>query len=493
MAKYNNPAGGVESSVGTQFETFYYQKKALIEMRKQEFFGQLASTINMPKNFGKAIKSYHYLPILDDANINDEGIDAAGVVGDGVAVGKVKATVKVVQAGVRMSALAGADNTSGTKFFTATDVVTATTEAAALLAAATYLFSIGFGTDTATSVAAALAAGWQVSGQTGSTNPNGDLAAEATVPYGGNLYASSKDVGAIMLKMPLLSENGGDVNNVSVRRVEVTGSIEKYGFKTTYTQESLDFDSDADLEMHINREMLNAAGEMTEDLLQVDLLNAAGVIRLGGDALTVAGMGDSGDLAEITYTDLRKVSLTLDDNRCPKQTKLITGSRMVDTSVVEAARYAYIGNAIEIQMRDMKDADGNKVFISVAKYGSAGTIANGEIGQIDSIKLIVVPEMMHFTSAGADSTTNTQGYRDTAGKFDVFPILIVGSESFKTIGFQTDGKTVKFKIKHSKPGSPESYAMDPYGETGFMSIKWYYGTMITRPERIACLKTLAKW
>ena len=48
----------------------------------------------------------------------------------------------------------------------------------------------------------------------------------------------------------------------------------------------------------------------------------------------------------------------------------------------------------------------------------------------------------------------------TNGKFDVFPMLVVGDGSFTSIGFQTDGKTVKFKIKHSEPGSPETYAND---------------------------------
>lgn len=39
----------------------------------------LASVTNMPKNYGKTIKVYEYIPMLDDRNINDQGIDAAGV------------------------------------------------------------------------------------------------------------------------------------------------------------------------------------------------------------------------------------------------------------------------------------------------------------------------------------------------------------------------------------------------------------------------------
>ena len=73
----------------------------------------------------------------------------------------------------------------------------------------------------------------------------------------------------------------------------------------------------------------------------------------------------------------------------------------------------------------------------------------------------------------------------------MFPILVVGDQSFTTIGFQTDGKSVKFKITHKAPGEATADRSDPYGEMGFMSIKWYYGFMALRPERIAVIKTAA--
>lgn len=76
---YNDPAGGTPSGVGAQFRTDYYAKKALIEAKKETYFGQMADTISMPKHYGKTIKKYHYMPLLDDANVNDQGIDAAGL------------------------------------------------------------------------------------------------------------------------------------------------------------------------------------------------------------------------------------------------------------------------------------------------------------------------------------------------------------------------------------------------------------------------------
>ena len=48
MTIYNDPAGGSASSVGTQFRTDHYYKKALTEAAKETYFGQLADVRAMP-------------------------------------------------------------------------------------------------------------------------------------------------------------------------------------------------------------------------------------------------------------------------------------------------------------------------------------------------------------------------------------------------------------------------------------------------------------
>jgi len=386
--QYNDPAGGTPSSVGNQFNTFHYIKQALIEARKEQYFSQLADTTSMPKNMGKKIKRYHYIPLLDDANINDQGIDAAGV-----------------------------------------------------------------------------------------TIANG------------NLYGSSKDVGTITDKLPVLSETGGRVNRVGFKRKELEGSFEKFGFFDEYTQESLDFDTDAELLQHINREMLNGANEITEDALQIDLLNSAGVIRYAGGATQNSEI-DGTDLVE--FGDLMRLSIDLDNNRTPKHTKMITGTRMVDTATIQGARVLYCGSEMIPTLKGMKDLHGNPAFISIEKYAAGGQTLTGEIGTIDQFRIVIVPEMLKWAGAGADIAVGDASHYETGGKYDVFPMLVIGSESFTTIGFQTDGKSVKFKIYHKKPGEQTADRNDPYGETGFMSIKWYYGFMVLRPERIGLIKTAAK-
>lgn len=389
---YNDPAGGTPSEIGVQFRTDYYAKKALIDLKKEMYFGQLAETTAMPKNYGKKIKKYHYLPLLDDRNVNDQGLDASG----------------------------------------------------------------------------------------------------ATIANG-NLYGSSKDVGTISGKLPLLKETGGRVNRVGFKRIELEGTIEKFGFFDEYTQESLDFDTDAQLKMHINREMLRGANEMTEDALQIDLLLAAGVIRYGGVATQDTEItGEGANVSKLDYSDFMHMAIELDNNRCPKSTEIITGTRIVDTKVVNAARYMYLGSEMIPTIEKMTDHFGNAAFISVEHYAAAGTVAHGETGTVGKFRIIVVPEMQHWEGAGATATNANLGYRETGGKYDVFPLLVIGSGSFTTIGFQTGGSTTKFKIYHKAPGKETADRNDPYGEMGFMSIKWYYGMLVLRAEWIALGKSVAE-
>lgn len=470
---YNDPVGGSPSTIGTQLRTDKYDRKALIEAAKKMYFSQLASTIDMPKHMGKTIKKYHYLPILDAGNVNDQGIDATG------SSAQYKKTIFIRKAGEKANVYR--DNRTAVG-----EGATAAAALTAARAAATDLFKGWdvFTTDYATTKAAleGLADPWVI-----------DESVPA-VPNTGNLYGSSKDVGTIVGKMPTLREDGGKVNRVGHTRIELQGTFEKFGFHDTYTAESLAFDTDEELEMHIRRENLRAATEISEDALQIDLLNAAGLIRNGGNALAMAEInGEAGTESLISYKDLQRTSIDLDENNCPKHTKVIKGSQMVDTQTIPSARVIFIGSELQTTIEGMVDQFGERAFTPIEKYAAATKTLQGEIGAIYQFRVVVVPEMMHWAGAGAPVVAN-QGYRETNGKYDVFPMLVVGDESFTTIGFQTGGQGNKFMIKHSKPGSNESYSTDdPYGEVGFHSIKWWYGFMALRSERIALLRCVAPW
>lgn len=376
---------GSNSTMKPQNRTFFWQRKSLIDAQREAYFGQLANVTVMPKNHGKTIKVYHYIPLLDDRNINDQGIDASGA-----------------------------------------------------------------------------------------------------VIANGNLYGSSKDVGTITAKLPLLGENGGRVNRVGFKRTEIEGSIYELGFFSEYTEDSMQFDTDDGLMSHIQRETLTGASQISEAILQKDLINGAGTIRYAGSATSKATVKGT-DL--VTYGALMRLGIDLDNNRTPRSTTIITGTRYIDTVTVGATRAMYVGSELLPTLRAMKDLHGAPAFKPVEQYAAGTTTLKGEVGAIDSFRVIVVPEMMRFESAGVASASGT--VYTTGGKIDVFPMMVVGDGAFSTIGFQTDGKTVKFKQIHKAPGEAQASREDPYGKTGFMSIQWWYGILIMRPERIALVYTAA--
>ena len=391
---YNAP-NGTPSTIdkggnSSQMNTFFYLKKAIIEARKEQFFIPLASSIDMPKHYGKTVRIDEYSPLLDDRNKNDQGIDANGAV-------------------------------------------------------------------------------------------NAD----------GNLYGSSKDIGTITSKLPLLTENGGRVNRVGFTRITREGTLRQLGFFYEFTQDTLNFDSDAELASHLARELLNGATEIVEDILQKDLISAAGVTVYPGAATAIAEVTGEGATPDVlNYNSLMRADQILTDNRCPKNTKVITGSRLIDTKTLPACRIAYIGSELVPVLKGMRDLFGNKAFIEVQHYADATTPLNGEIGSIDNIRFIQVPEMEHMAGQGATVAANP-GYRETGGKYDVYPLLIVGDDSFSCIGFQTDGSKLNFDIITKNPGREQANRNDPYGLTGFSSIKFWYGFLCKRPERILVMWSVA--
>jgi len=394
MAQLYNAPPGTPSDIGPQFNTHYWDRRSLIDAAEQMFFSPLADVRSMPMHYGKELKVYFYVPLLDDRNVNDQGLDASG----------------------------------------------------------------------------------------------------AVTAYG-NMYGSSKDVGLISARMPTLTEEGGRVNRVGFTRLERNGTLQEHGFFTEFSDDMMTFDTDSDLYGHMSREMIAGANEITEDLLQIDLLSNAGTVVYTGVATQDSEItGEGANPSVVTFMDLKKLSIVLDDNRTPKNTKIIKGSTMNDTATINASRIMYIGSDLQITVENMVDGLGNPAFVPVRKYAAASTIMNGEIGSVGDFRIIVVPNMMNWEGAGAVATASNLGYADDGDNYNIFPMLVVGDGSFATVGLQGSGKKgakQKFKIIVKKPGKEMATIQDPYGKIGFSSITFYHGFIALRPERLAVVKTVA--
>lgn len=399
---YNSPITGTKSNIddadSDQMRSFLWLRKSIIEARKEQYFLPLANVERMPKHMGKTIKLYEYFPMLDERNINDQGLDATGA-----------------------------------------------------------------------------------------------------VIANGNLYGSSKDVGTINQKLPTLTENGGRVNRVGFKRTTLEGRMAEFGMFTEFTKDSIEFDSDDQLREHLSRELMNGAVQIHEAQLQIDLLNGAGVVVFAGAATQdseITGEEVGGLPASvIDYDSFMRLDQILTDNRSPRQTTVITGSLFTDTRVIPACRVMYVGSEVVPTLKRLRDPFNNQAFVAVQHYADAGNTLNGEIGTLDQFRIILVPEMLHWAGAGAEVTTNP-GFRtandaSSVERYNVYPLLVVGDESFTAIGFQTDGKKLNIQAMTRNFGKEAMSDSDPFGKTGISSLSWWYGSLIWRGERIGMIKAVA--
>ena len=305
----------------------------------------------------------------------------------------------------------------------------------------------------------------------------------------GALYGGDADYSVVVGSFPALTEEGGKVNGVNAKSITVRGNVAEFGVHTTFTQRALDMDSRTGVLARKTRDLGELKGEVYEAQVQADLLAASEVNRTFGGT-TATSLGTCNRDAVLTYADLRLMEQELKRLLVPRDTKIISGSTKIDTKVVGKAYYVYVGQELTPMLEDMQHNSVN-VWVPVEAYADASVTADGEIGKIGRFRFIEVDNMMKYrgvgvTDSGAADADDVSGYHSstepgtgTDVKFDVFPVLFVGSDSFATVGFEGDSA----KIKTAMPKADAHN--DPFGKNGSMSIAWFFGTLIYRAERIS--------
>ena len=444
MSQIFGTGGASGSTIGKQFNDKSWSRVAIMEAKKKKTFSQLGDKLTQPKNYGDKIVKYHEIPILHASNINDQGIDAMGV-----------------------------KMTSGKWYLFDTTITTGVTVR----------------TEYATKALAKAALDALAGTQSGRIQ-SGD----------GNLYGGSKDILVQRGAFPALTEEGGAYNQVGMKRLDIEATVSEYGFAMTFTKKSLDMDTETGLLARYSRGVGEAYGDLREAQIQSSLLAASEDNRtFAGDATAITEI-DAADV--LTFADLRLMDQALKDARCPTDTKLIDGSTKIGTSTVGKARYAYVGPEMVPTLEDMTTTVGTTeklLWVPVEMYAAAGKVADSEIGKIGQFRFIEVEEMAKYEGMGADADANDDDAVDAGNanfytthtgtnefRFDVFPVLFVGSGSFATVGFEGDSARVTTVMPKADAHN------DFYGKKGAVSISWYYGFMALRPEWIRQIACAAK-
>lgn len=318
-----------------------------------------------------------------------------------------------------------------------------------------------------------------------------------------------------------LAEGAGAVNKKSITKVTMEASLARYGEMIDYTDEVELFSEDA-IQVRYREELGELANSRMEDLLQLDMLGTPTVMYAG--SATAIEEIDEASIA--SYDLIRKAVRKLVRNRARKNTTMVTGSTKIDTLTVAKAYYAVIGANVKSDLETLTRGNVTDngmteyVYIPAHKYGSAGSLTEGEVGAMHEVRFIEAEAAVVYGGQGAatDATAATDAYtgvlstvtyadeaaviaaRGAVGKvwdrstdayvdsgattpalkyFDAYPILFPTQGAFATVGLKGMGK-IKFNSK-----SPEVVEnANPYGTNGFFSYNFFYAGIILEEEKL---------
>lgn len=277
-----------------------------------------------------------------------------------------------------------------------------------------------------------------------------------------------------------LSEGAGAVNKRTLQKVTMETSLARYGEMIDYSDEVELFSEDA-IQVRYREELGELANSRMEDLMQLDMLSTSTVVYAG----SATSMSEIDEDSKVSYDLIRKAVRKLVRNRAQKNTEMVVGSTKIDTKTIAKAYYAIIGANVKGDLETLTRgsvADNGMtefVYIPAHKYGSAATLAEGEVGAMHEVRFIESEAALVYAGEGADATSYTGDLSVTNDKFDVFPILFPTQGAFATVGLKGQGK-IKFNAK-----SPEAVEnSNPYGTNGFFSYNFFYAGIILEEEKL---------
>lgn len=318
----------------------------------------------------------------------------------------------------------------------------------------------------------------------------------------GNMFGSPKGISG---KLPEVSA-ASKYNRAGYGKKIQEGSIHELGFFSEHICDDYLFDPiNREYEKRrIHEELTRLASEIEENISLQDLNNGAGVHYFCGEASSNATMTNRiGNVCELTYMDLLKNRQTLIDNRVPKTHTMHTGYQNTKPYAETGFWTVYCQPEIKQTLMTITDLFNRPAFIPVEQYAAGVNIIEGEIGRILDFRFVEVQDMLRCDNAGdyipkAVPVSDTEGqgrclpaeqedgvnntYINNGSRYTVFSLLIVGDDSFVNLQSYKSSCRISHCIA----------ADDPFGNHLISSIWWKYGILITHPERLICIHTLAR-
>ena len=203
-----------------------------------------------------------------------------------------------------------------------------------------------------------------------------------------------------------------------------------------------------------------------------------GAVRAGTNVFFANGSTRSSVNSVYGLAKQRAVTRSLKGNRAKKITSMVGASPNYSTEPVAAAFIAFAHTDLEADIRDIPG------FTPTEKYGTMAALPY-EIGKVEDVRYCLSPVLDSFASAGGTASTN--GTISTDGtSSDVYPIVIVGKESYGLIPLKGAGAITPMVLNPSTPRGG-----DPLGQRGSVAWKAYYVAKVLNEGWMARIETAA--
>jgi N4-gp56 family major capsid protein len=317
----------------------------------------------------------------------------------------------------------------------------------------------------------------------------------------GDLYgrqgSGSKHIGA----MTSIPETGGTMNAVYSSSKLVSAKISFHGLHTEFSPIN---DNVGDIKTEAKeriQHLTNIRAESIEKQVEQSLLDVAKGNALVSSSGIESSIGEMNENCTISLKSLNAYELALSEAEVPKQTTTKSSGKGNDSSSVESGWFVYVHPHLTHQLErltmELGTSNAMPVMQTPGQYVDRVKLQPNEIGKIGRFRFIEVPHMDIFKGEGCEITGNEGvGFRTSLNEdgntaFDVYPMMVVGDDSFETSRFSHNN----IKVAHVPPTRTQGHngvGGDLYARTGALVTEWTYGFLAYKPERIRCLLVTSK-
>lgn len=250
---------------------------------------------------------------------------------------------------------------------------------------------------------------------------------------------------------------------------DITVVLKQYGCLYSFTDQVADLYED-----EISDAMKTQVAERMALVRELELYSKvrASTNRFYGGAGTTLATVDG----KLTAKMLRKIARSLMLNHAKKPTTILDASPKIGTRPIEASFLVFCSSDIDADLRDTTAFPG---YTPVAAYGSRKPIHENEIGSFEQFRFIASAELVPFQNAGA--LVGATACLSTGGtNIDVYPIIVVGQESYGTVALRG---SKAFDLSVIPVGNKDS--ADPLGQRGYCGAKFYATSVILNQQWMA--------